>query len=283
MSEEKKDGSAGNAGSPEGLVGDNPPNPNDLGGDNLGKDGGKSSSTDKNEINMDDYIEKSQYKEAEKKISEQGEELGNNRKFLKEISPLLDKLRDKPEIIEAIVDGKIDATLAQAALDGKISISDANEVNQAHKEIKKDLGKKEYEKTSSEEIEKMVADRVESTLAEKTKELKGMITKSDSKRDYEDKTNVFIKNTSDYGKYAKDINDWLEKHPDQYDISIAYEAVKGREVISAAAKEEEIKEAEAAKELAGNASGGSSQGGKVSEDKDLADQLIAGKGNPNEF
>lgn len=283
MSEEKKIESADNAGSSENLVGDNPSNPNDLGGDDLGKEEGKLSETGKDEINMDDYIEKTQYKEAEKKISEQGEELGNNRKFLKEISPLLDKLRDKPEIIEAIVDGKIDATLAQAAIDGKISISDANEVNQAHKEVKKDLGKKEYEKTSSEEIEKMVADRVETALSEKTKKLEGMITKSDSRREYEDKVNVFIKNTSDYGKYANDINAWLEKHPEQYDISIAYEAVKGKEVINKASKEEEIKAAEAAKELAGNASGGSSQGGKVSEDKDLADQLIAGKGNPNNF
>lgn len=283
MSEEKKIESADDAGNSENLVSDNPSNPNDLGGDDLGKEEGKLSEAGKNEVNMDDYIEKSQYTEAEKKISEQGEELGKNRKFLKEISPLLDKLRDRPEIIEAIVDGKIDATLAQAALDGKINISDANEVNQAHKEIKKDLGKKEYEKTSSEEIEKMVADKVESTLTEKTKKLEGMITKSDSRREYEDKVNVFIKNTSDYGKYAKDINTWLEEHPDQYDISIAYEAVKGREVISAASKEEEIKAAEAAKELAGNASGGSSQGGKVSEDKDLADQLIAGKGNPNNF
>lgn len=283
MSEEKKLGSADNAGNPEDLVGGNPSNPNDLGGDDLGKVEGNLSKTGKNEINMDDYIEKSQYQEAEKKISVQGEELGINRKFLKEISPLLDKLRDKPEIIEAIVDGKIDATLAQAALDGKISISDANEVGQAHKEIKKDLGKKEYEKTSSEEIEKMVANKVEKALAEKTKSLEGMITKSDSRREYEDKVNVFIKNTSDYGKYAKDINVWLEKHPEQYDISIAYEAVKGKEVIDKASEEEEIKAAEAAKELASNAAGGSSQGGKVSEDKGLADQLIAGKGNPNDF
>ena len=74
-----------------------------------------------------------------------------------------------------------------------------------------------------------------------------------------------------------------EKGSDQYDITVAYEAVKGKEVISAAVKEEEAKAAEAAKELAGNAAGGGSQGGKVSEDADLADKLIASKGNPNVF
>ena len=282
MTEEKNTGSDGGdnqkAGSPEELV-QAGPSTND--GGESAKNAPQSGADGK--VDDSKFVPVAQYEGAEQKIGEQGKELGNWRDFYGEVSPLLNKLQERPDIVAAIMDDKISADMATAIADGKFSIKDATEVKDAHDEVKKELGKKDYSKAKPEDIEKMVSEKVESTLTEKTKELKGVISKANDNRDYEDKVNAFIKNTPDYGKYAKDINTWLEEHPDQYDITVAYEAVKGKEVISAAVKEEEAKAAEAAKELAGNAAGGGSQGGKVSEDADLADKLIAGRGNPNVF
>ena len=278
MSDEEKKESA-DAGSSEDLIQDDPFSPN------LDGDKGESleDESKKEDINLDNYVKKSQFEEAETKIGEQGKELGEYRDFYKEISPLLDKLKAEPEVVEAIMQGKIDTKLAQSVLEGKVSVTDANEVTMAHKAVKKELGSKEYQKTSSEEIEKMISEKVNLRVAEETKNLKGTIKESDDRREFESKVSDFVQNTPDYAKYADEINVWLEEHPSQYDISVAYEAVKGREVINDAAKKESIKAAEAAKDLAGNAAGGQSQGGKIVEGENLADDLIADKSNPNVF
>ena len=275
MSNEETKESA-EAGSSEDLIQDDPFSPNL-------ENKGESTEESNKDINLDDYVEKAQFEEAEKKIGEQGKELGDYRSWFKDASPLLDKLKAEPEVVEAIMSGKIDAKLAQSVLEGKVSATDANEVTEAHKEVKKELGVKKYEKASSEEIEKMISEKVNLRIAEETKNLKGTIKESDDRREFESKVNDFVKNTPDFTKYADEINVWLEEHPDQYDITVAYEAVKGKEVIGTAAKEEAEKAAEAAKDLAGNAAGGQSQGGKIIEGKDLADDLVADRSNPNVF
>lgn len=276
MSDEEKKESV-DAGSSENLVQGDPFSPN------LEEGGESSKESKKEDINLDNYVEKTQFDEAETKIGEQGKELGEYRDFFKEISPLLDKLKAEPEVVEAIMQGKIDSKLAQSVLDGKVSVSDANEVTEAHEKVKKELGAKKYDKTSPEEIEKMISEKVNLRITEETKTLKGTIKESDDRRKFESKVNDFVKNTSDFAKYAEEINAWLEEHPDQYDITVAYEAVKGKEVIGKVAKDEAEKAAEAAKELAGNAAGGQSQGGKIVEEEDIKDQLVSGKSSANVF
>lgn len=276
MSDEEKKESV-DAGSSENLIQGDPFSPN------LVEDGESLKESKKEDIDLDNYVEKSQFNEAETKIGEQGKELGEYRDFIKEISPLLDKLKAEPEVVEAIMQGKIDSKLAQSVLEGKVSASDANEVTEAQKEVKKELGAKKYDKTSPEEIEKMISEKVNLRVTEETKSLKGTIRESDDRREFESKINDFVKNTPDFAKYSDEINAWLEEHPNQYDITVAYEAVKGKEVIGKAAKNEAEKAAEAAKDLAGNAAGGQSQGGKIVEGENIKDQLVSGRSSANVF
>jgi len=53
-------------------------------------------------------ISKSYYRELEKKIKNQGEEIEEYKVFYNEVSPLLEKLNNNPELVKAILEGKID-------------------------------------------------------------------------------------------------------------------------------------------------------------------------------
>lgn len=235
------------------------------------------------EINLEDYVKKTQYEDAEKKIGEQGKELGDYRSFFKEISPLLDKLQEQPELVEAIMGGKIDSKLAEAVLADKVKIEEATKVAEAHKEVKKALGTKEYAKTSAKDIEKLVADKVKEHIAATEKSLKSDMSNMEERREFESKVNDFIAKTEDFPEYAGAINEWFEDHPNQYDIEIAYDAVKGRGVSKKIKEEEEAKAAEAQKNMAANAGGGQSQGAQIVQGEEILDKLIKRRSNPNVF
>lgn len=100
------------------------------------------------------------HSELENRLGEQGRELGEYRTFFENIAPLLGKLDESPELVQAIVDGKIDQELARAVIDGKITIGDAETVTEAHSQVKEDLGKQKYEKTSTEDINKLVEKKI---------------------------------------------------------------------------------------------------------------------------
>lgn len=224
----------------------------------------------------DDY--KSLYEELEKKLGEQGNELGGYKKFFQNVEPLLTKLDAQPELVQAIMSGKIDAKLASAALEGKVSIGDAQIVNQAHSQIKDELGKEQYKNMDSAEIEKLVVQKA-SEIAQ------GIVTTKLSERDtldeFKQKTVDFVQSTPDFDKFADDIKTWLEENPDQDDVKVAYFAVKGQKYDEAirSGNTELIKEA--AKELALNAAGGGSYGGNMPDAKSIVDSLIADNSNPN--
>ena len=126
------------AGSP--IIGGSVPNPNLGGGQTQAAAG----------------IDPAQHKELESLVGRQGAELGEFRKFFSDIAPLLDKLDKSPEIVQAIVDGNITADLAKAAMEGKVTIGDAQIVSKAQEEVKKDLGKRGFEGTSAEEVAKLI-------------------------------------------------------------------------------------------------------------------------------
>ena len=79
------------------------------------------------------------YKSLETKMGEMGQELGGYREFVQSITPLLEKLDASPQLVQAIIDGKIDSDLAQAVADGKVTIGDAAVVTEAAKEVEKVL------------------------------------------------------------------------------------------------------------------------------------------------
>ena len=222
MAEELNNGSAA-AGSP---IASGVPNPN-----NLGAGMGETPKTE-----TAPQVDPAQHKELESLVGRQGQELGEFRKFFSDIAPLLDKLDKAPEIVQAIIDGNITPELAKAAMEGKVSIGDAQIVNNAHEEVKKELGKEGYKGASPDEVAKLVED--------KAKEIKGEFQKELKERDdlsaFESNVNDFITRTSDFSKYASDIDKWLDEH-DVNDIAVAYYAVKG-ELSEKEAIKQELKE-----------------------------------------
>jgi hypothetical protein len=239
------------------------------------------SQTNEPKVNLEDYVPKSQYAELEAKLGTQGQELGEYRKFLGDISPLLDKIQASPELAEAILDDKINDNLVKAIVEGKVSIQDATTVAQAHKDVKEALGTKEYDKLSKAEIEELINSRVEEKVKNLEKGFSAKISETEEKREFEDSVNNFIKKTADFAEYAEDISKWLEQNPDQYRIDVAYYAVKGKKTVESAQKEAEAKAIEAAKNVALNAGGGGSQGGQIGKDNSIVDSLISKKSNPN--
>lgn len=224
-------------------------------------------------------IDPVQHKELESLVGRQGTELGEYRKFISDISPLLDKLDKNPEIVQAIIDGNITSDLAKAAMEGKVTISDAQIVNAAAAEVKKELGAEAYKGSSPVEISKLIED--------KAKEIKGDIQKEFKERDdlnaFESGVNDFINRTPDFTKYAKEIDNWLDEH-DITDIAIAYYAVKGELSEKEARKQAEIDEAEAQKSGALNMGGGTGNiTHRISADSNMIDSLISNKANPNSF
>lgn len=221
---------------------------------------------------------KALYEELEKKMGSQGDELGGYRKFFQNVEPLLNKLDSQPELVQAIMAGKVDAKLATAALEGKVNVADAVIVNEAHAQVKKDLGDKTYQNMDSETIEKMIAEKA-SEIASNIVNTK--LSEADSLNDFKNKTIDFVQSVPDFDKYADDITKWLEEHPDQDDVSVAYFAVKGLKFDEAVRSGDEAALANAAKEFALNATGGGSQGGQMPNLRNLADSLIASRSNPN--
>lgn len=88
------------------------------------------------------------YDELETRFGTQGKELGEYRQFFQNIAPLLDKLDQSPEMVQAIVDGKLDKDIAKAVLEGRVDVRDAAAVQAAHDQVKTKLGDKAYEATS---------------------------------------------------------------------------------------------------------------------------------------
>lgn len=257
-------GSSGQEGSS--VIGNVPANPSAL---------GASAGETSKEANVD-Y--EAMYKELESKIGKQGQELGEYRSFFEGIAPLLDKLDKSPELVQAIIDGKLDADLAKAALDGKVSVAEAEMVNKAHAEVKKDLGNEKYENMTPDSISKLIEEKVEVAR----KELEGKVKESEDLRNFEREIQDFVERTPDFAEYAKEIDAWLDEH-DTTDIAVAYYAVKGQISERDAKAKAEVDSAEAAKNAALDASGGSSIHSYVEGDSELVDQLIAGKANPNVF
>jgi hypothetical protein len=223
-------------------------------------------------------IDPEQYKNLEKVVGTQGQELGEFRQFFADISPLLEKLDKNPELVQAIVEGKLDAELAKAVMDGKVTIGDAKVVSAASAEVKKELGSKAYANASPEDIERLINEKVSAVKDE----LKGNLKDVEDTRVFEAQVSDFISRTPDFADYAQAIDKWLDSH-DITDISVAYYAVKGELSVKEAAKAAQEAEGEAAKGVALNAGGGPSMVTYSGGGADIVDSLISGKSNPNIF
>jgi len=219
------------------------------------------------------------YEELEKKFGEQGKELGEYRDFVKNLTPLLSKLEENPQFAQAIAEGKVDSTLMKAVLEGKVKIEEAQQVVQAHEQVKQDMGVKAYAQASPAEIEKRVKEDLSKTLSE---HIDKRFKDAEESKEFEENVQMFINNTPDFPEFADKISDWLKEHPDQDDIEVAYFAVKGK-LTTEQAKEQATKNAgEEAKNVAANAGGGSvPSSGKANTSQDVWEQLVSPRSNPN--
>jgi hypothetical protein len=256
---------------------------------------GSSAGNAKPEINLSDYVSKTEYELLEKKLGENSGELGDLRKskeeynqFLEEMKPLFDKLQDNPEVMDAILAGKIDSDLAQAVMEGKVKLEDATIVAQANTQVKEELGKKEYDKLSTDDITKLIEKKLSESLNpyleklnKSEKNLNKTLEKAEETRKFTNKIDEFIANTPDYPDYAEEIGKWFDEHDNIYDIDVAYYAVKGKKTTADAKKEAEAKAAEEAKKIASNAGGGGSQGSSSISDPDYIDKIFGSYRNPN--
>jgi hypothetical protein len=164
-------------------------------------------------------------------------------------------------------------------MEGKISIEDAKIVNKAAIEVKKELGATAFQGASPDEINKLVEDKAIELKSEFQKELK----ERDELSAFESSVNEFIGRTSDFSKYASEIDKWLDEHNDVTDISVAYYAVKGELSVKEARKQADIDKAEAEKLGALNMGGGNSMGTRIQGNNNVIDSLISSKSNPNIF
>lgn len=212
------------------------------------------------------------YEELQTKLGAQGNELGEYRSFMKNISPLLEKLDAQPELTKAILEGKVDTALANAVNEGKINLTDATVMTEAHKQVKQELGK-EVKNLSTEEMTKLVE--------EKMQEIRNELSEKEDIKEFRDKTADFIASKPDFDKYADEVAKWFSDHPEQTDISIAYKSVKADHLERALATNDRSALAEAAKNLALNATGGGGSTGGRGPDFDLFDSLVSSRSNPN--
>ena len=237
-------------------------------------------------VDLSNYIEKSQYEDLESKLGTQGNELGDLRDFFESVSPLLTKLDENPELIDAILEDKIDANLIKAAAEGKVSVDDAKVVTKAHEEIKKELGEKKYEKSTPEEIEKLISEKivnVDEKLENFKKDYKKDIEEIEEKRVFEQSVYDFVNSTPDFADYSEGITKWFKDNPNQSDIKIAYDAVKGVALQKKYEADEKAQAGENAKDIAANAGGGSSQNSGSVEQGNQVDDFIGNNSNPNLF
>lgn len=238
----------------------------------------------------EEMVPKSMYAELERKLGEQGNELGkareDNKKYsewLDDTRPLWEQLEAQPDLVKAITEGKIDSTLVQAVLDGKVSFKEAEKVTEAHEQVKEDLGKKGYETSTPEQINNLVEKKVNEITAGVEERVKKTFLAEKEERDYEEKVKDFVRNTSDFAEYSIDINKYLELHPNLSDIEIAYQAVKGIRLQKEREASIEKDKAEAAKNFATNVSNGGSRSSSMIKDPDEISKFIGVISNPNKF
>lgn len=222
-----------------------------------------------------DKGEAKNYDELATRFGQQGQELGEYRQFFQNIAPLLDKLDQAPELVKAIIDGKVDQNIAQAVLDGRVDIRDAAIVQQAATTVKDKMGEKAFDMATPESVTKLVE-------AEVSKLRKEFEDRADLQA-FQDATQKFIEKTPDFQEYASEVDKWLDAHNDVTDIEVAYYAVKGKMSESKAKEVAEAAQGERAKEILANAGGGGQTAQYSPDGTSIVDKLISGQPNPNSW
>lgn len=197
------------------------------------------------------------YNDLETKLSDQGAELGEYRKFVNEAYPILEKLGDSPELLNAIREGKIDDAVVQQLLSGNITPKEGEQiVTAATKEANKE-GKSEN--MTQDQIDALISSKVNEVI----KQMDSRVSELRNEQEFKAQIDEFVEKNSDIKDHIDAIQEWLEEN-DSTDLVTAYYVVKGKMSESDARKQADLDRGEIAKNIAMNASGGhGSSGGTV--------------------
>lgn len=222
------------------------------------------------------------YKELEAKLGSQGEELGELREkatTLEEVTPVLTVLNNHPDIAKVLLD---DPTLLADVVSGKVDVKNVETISEADKEVKKELGKKEYSQKTPTEIEALIEAKVSAATIKSEQQTAKKFAELESMQDFSNNLNDFVSNTPDFVEYAEDIEKFMNKTGITNHV-VAYDAVKGKALQERYKKEESEHMAEAAKQMAANAGGGSSQSTAKIDKKSAATEYFGNSKNPNSY
>lgn len=234
-------------------------------------------------IDLDKYVPKEQYESLEGKLGEQGEELGKLRGYFNDTHEFIRLFDDAPKLVDAIVTGKVNEDLAQKIIDGKVTIAEAEKVQEkAHEEVKKDMGDKKFKDADPELIASLVAEKVAEQIKPVKEEVKGEIESFKELQAEEKKLEEFVKETEDFEDYAEDIIEYYKEH-EEADIETAYHVVKGRALAKKAAEDKQKRETEEAKNAAARPSSGQGSRTGVIEDEDMIEKFISVPKDPNQI
>lgn len=203
-----------------------------------------------------------------------GDRLAELEGFFEKISPVLVKLNASPDMVQAILADKINDEFAKAALEGKLSVKEAEVATAAAKAVEAEVGTKAFNTASPDELSKLVEEKISA--------LKNEWTEKDEMRAFEQSTNQFISETPDFSKYSENISKWLDDH-DITDVRVAYYAVKGELSEKQAKEAADADAAENAKNMMLNASGGGISANATIGGQPFIDTLIGNRTNPNRF
>lgn len=227
------------------------------------------------------FVPKDQYENLEKKLGEQGEELGKMRSYIEDLEPFMEKIQNNEALVDAIFADKITPDMAKAILDGKVSMGEATKIADANEKVKQELGASEYSKLSPEDLEARISQKVEERVSQKLKELDAKFDSHEEERKFTQRIEKFIANTPDYSEYAEDVNKFFEEHPHESDIEIAYKAVKADHLQKKLDEKNGKDAAEYAKELALNNAAGDNRGGSVPTEGTAFEDFVANIKNSN--
>jgi len=194
-------------------------------------------------------------------------------KFFEDITPVLKELEKNPEIVEAIVSGKLTPDFAKAAMEGTLTVKEAEAATAAVAAVTEEVGQAAVNAMTPDDLTKLVEEKMNSFKKE--------FTEKEEQKEFEAYTNKFIAETSDFSQHADAIAAWLEEHKDITDVRVAYFAVKGEMSVKEARDAASKDAAEAAKNVILNASGGGVTAQFTPDGTPVIDRLIASKSNPN--
>jgi hypothetical protein len=214
-------------------------------------------------------VSEESYKQLERKLGDMGKELGDYSKYFEDIKPVLEKLSEDPKLVQAIVAGKLSPELANAALEGKLTVAEAKKIEAVQTEVAKEVGKTAFEAMDPAQLDKLVAERMK--LIEEKVETR--FKEAESAAEFDKELDSFVDSHPDFVELKDQILGWLDKH-DSLDPSAAYYAVKGELWERMAAEEAKKSGAERMKEVAMNLGGSGERTAQIVSD-DILDQFIA--------